>query len=89
MATEQAEPHKYTAWLTPAQTRPIDGVSHDEVPTTPLPRDVDEPPHSAHWAWKVQRIPRMTGALGGSWSMSGTAATPATTNAYPSTPKPT
>ncbi|MCZ4607382.1 DUF6233 domain-containing protein [Streptomyces sp. Lzd4kr] len=62
--TEKVEPHEYTVWLTPLEARPGDGVSYDEVPTTPLPRKADEPPASARWAWKVQRIPPGDGRPG-------------------------
>lgn len=63
-ATETVEPREHRVWLTPRQTRPIDGVRYDAVPTYPLRRDEPTPHASDRWAWKIQRVPGVGGHRG-------------------------
>ncbi|MGW0819447.1 hypothetical protein ACWD00_40765 [Streptomyces viridiviolaceus] len=51
--TERVEPREYRVWLTAEQAQPVDGVSYDQVPTTPLPPD-PEVLDDGRWGWKVQ-----------------------------------
>ncbi|MET7887800.1 DUF6233 domain-containing protein [Streptomyces avermitilis] len=54
--TEQVEPREYRVWLSPDQAHPVEGVSYEQVPTHPLPREEQGATDSDRWAWKVQRI---------------------------------
>ena len=64
--TQQVEPQEYRVWLTPAQAQPVEGVSYDDVPNYPLPREDEQAPapDSDRWAWKVQRVPPQGGRPG-------------------------
>ncbi|MDG5807909.1 DUF6233 domain-containing protein [Streptomyces ossamyceticus] len=61
---EDVEPQEYRVWLKPAQATPVEGVSYDQVPTFPLPREDDGGDAADRWAWKIQRVPPKGGRPG-------------------------
>ncbi|MER5511547.1 DUF6233 domain-containing protein [Streptomyces sp. NPDC002766] len=62
---ESVEPREYRAWLTAKEAQPVDGVSYDDVPTYPLPRETRQKgPAGDRWAWKIQRVPSRDGRPG-------------------------
>lgn len=51
---ERVELREVRVWLTADQAQPVDGVSYNQVPTTPLPLG-SEALDDDRWRWKVQR----------------------------------
>lgn len=54
---------EHRAWVSPAQARPIPGVSYQDVPTH-RPSPADSPPQRSRPAWTLQYLPHRPGHPG-------------------------
>ncbi|MET8538749.1 DUF6233 domain-containing protein [Streptomyces sp. NPDC005065] len=63
-ASDGVEPVEHRAWVSPAQARPVPGVSYEQVPTHHRSSAASGLPRNVEPAWTVQRLPHRPGHPG-------------------------
>ncbi|MET8438892.1 DUF6233 domain-containing protein [Streptomyces sp900116325] len=63
-ANDGVEPVEHQAWVSPAQARPVPGVSYEQVPTHHRSSPAGRLPRNVEPAWTVQHLPHRPGHPG-------------------------